>query len=280
MILSALGFALMGACVKLVSTRGIPVLEIVAARALISAVISYVDVKRKGISLWGNRKDLLCARGIAGALALVCVYYALVHIPFAEATMLQYLHPMFTAILALFFLRERLHGSTLLCIIFSFLGLIIIVRPSFLFGDLQASYSLLSVVAAIAGAFGSAVAYVLVRKLNETEDSSVIIFYFPIVALPFSLILLGDNLVMPQGWEWSLLLGVGIGTQVGQVGLTKAMQTETASKATSFSYLQVVFAAILGWLIFSEVPVFFTWLGGGFIILGAFINVVFREKSR
>ena len=280
MILSALGFALMGACVKLVSARGIPVLEIVAARALISAVISYADVKRKGISLWGNRKDLLCARGIAGALALVCVYYALVNIPFAEATMLQYLHPMFTAILAIFFLRERLHGSTLLCIIFSFVGLLIIVRPSFLFGDLQASYSLLAIVAAIAGAFGSAVAYVLVRKLNETEDPSVIIFYFPIVALPFSLILLGDNVVMPQGWSWLLLLGVGVATQIGQIGLTKAMQTETASKATSFSYLQVVFAALLGWFVFSEAPVMWTWVGGGLIIMGAFINVIFREKSK
>ncbi|MGH1441438.1 MAG: DMT family transporter [Cellvibrionaceae bacterium] len=279
MILSALGFAVMGACVKLVHARGIPVLEIVAARALVSAFISYADVKRKKLSIWGHRKGLLFARGIAGALALVCVYYALVHIPFAEATMLQYLHPMFTAVLAIIFLRERLHSSTLLCIVFSFIGLLIIVRPSFLFGGLQADYSLIAIAAAIAGAFGSAVAYVLVRKLNETEDPSVIIFYFPIIALPFALVLLGSDFVMPQGWSWLLLLGVGVATQVGQVGLTKAMQTETASKATSFSYLQVVFAALLGWLVFSEVPVIWTWIGGGLIVLGAFINVVYRGKK-
>jgi len=279
MILSALGFAVMGACVKLVHARGIPVLEIVAARALVSALISYADVKRKKISIWGHRKGLLCARGIAGALALVCVYYALVHIPFAEATMLQYLHPMFTAILAIIFLRERLHSSTLLCIVFSFIGLLIIVHPSFLLGGLQADYSPIAIAAAIAGAFGSAVAYVLVRKLNETEDTSVIIFYFPIVALPFALVLLGSDFVMPQGWSWLLLLGVGVATQVGQVGLTKAMQTETASKATSFSYLQIVFAALLGWLVFSEVPVLWTWVGGGLIVLGAFINVVYKGKK-
>lgn len=279
MILSALGFAVMGACVKLVSARGIPVLEIVAARALVSALISYIDVKRKGISVWGKRKGLLCARGLAGALALVCVYYALVNIPFAEATMLQYLHPMFTAILAIFFLKERLQKSTLLCIVLSFIGLLIIVRPSFLFGGLHADYPTLAIVAAIAGAFGSAVAYVLVRKLNETEDTSVIIFYFPIIALPFSVILLGDDFVMPQGWSWLLLLGVGIATQVGQVGLTKAMKTETASKATSFSYLQVVFAALLGWFVFSEAPVIWTWIGGGLIILGAFLNVFLKDKD-
>jgi drug/metabolite transporter (DMT)-like permease len=278
MLMSALGFSLMGMFVKLSSLQGIPVLEIVAARALVSAVISFFDVRRKGISLLGNRKGLLFARGLAGAIALVCVYYALVTIPFAEATVLQYLHPMFTAILAIAFLRERLHASTVICILLSFLGLLLIVRPDFLFGGLVGQYPTLSILAAIAGAFGSAVAYVLVRKLNATEDPSVIIFYFPIIALPLSLILLGDDFVMPQGWTWLLLLLVGIATQIGQIGLTKAMQTETASKATSFSYLQVVFAALLGWLVFSEVPGLWTVIGGGLIILGAFINMVWKEK--
>ncbi len=277
MILSALGFSLMGACVKLVSAQGIPVLEIVAARSLVSVVLSYLDVKRKGISLLGNRRGLLLARGMVGAFALICVYYALVHIPFAEATMLQYLHPMFTALLAILFLNERLHRSTILCIALSFIGLIIIVRPDFLFGELSSSYSSLAIAAAVAGAFGSAIAYVLVRKLNQTEDPSVIIIYFPIIAFPLSIILLGDNFVMPQGWTWLLLLLVGITTQVGQIGLTKAMQTETASKATSFSYLQVVFAALLGWLVFSEMPTIWTFIGGGLIILGAFINFTWKQ---
>jgi drug/metabolite transporter (DMT)-like permease len=278
MMLSALGFALMGACVKWVHARGIPVFEIVAARALVSLLISYVDIRRKKISVWGNRYYLLCARGLAGAFALVCVYYALVNLPFAEATMLQYLHPMFTAVLAIIFLYERIHGATLLCILFSFIGLLIIVRPDFLFGHLSAGYSLVAIVAAIAGAFGSAVAYVLVRKLSATEDSSVIIFYFPLIALPLSLALPSDKWIMPSNWDWLLLLMVGIATQVGQIGLTKAMQTETASKATSFSYLQVLFAVILGWLVFDELPQLWAWIGGALILLGAFINVFWREK--
>ncbi len=277
MILSALGFSIMGACVKLVSAQGIPVLEIVAARSLVSVVLSYLDVKRKGISLLGNRRGLLLARGIVGAFALICVYYALVHIPFAEATMLQYLHPMFTALLAIFFLSEKLHRSTVLCIILSFIGLIIIVRPDFLFGQLSSSYSSLAIAAAVAGAFGSAVAYVLVRKLNQTEDPSVIIIYFPIIAFPLSIFLLGDNFVMPQGWTWLLLLFVGIATQVGQIGLTKAMQTETASSATSFSYLQVVFAALLGYMIFDEVLSIWALIGGSLIIIGAFLNIALRK---
>ncbi len=279
MIMSALGFAVMGLFVKVAYAQGIPVLEIVAARAFISAVLSYWDVKRKGIPLLGQRKGLLFARGTAGAIALVCVYTALVNMPFAEATVLQYLHPMFTAILAIIFLRERLHLSTSICIVLSFIGLMIIVRPAWLFGEWNAEYSLWAIIAAVAGAFGSAVAYVLVRKLNETEDTSVIIFYFPMIALPLSLIMLGDDIVMPEGWTWLVLLAVGVATQIGQIGLTKAMQTASASQATSFSYLQVVFAMVLGILFFNEIPTIWTVLGAGLILAGAFINVVSHRKN-
>jgi len=277
MILSAFGFSLMAVCVKFASGQGIPVLEIVAARALVSLFLSYVDVKRKGISLLGHKKHLLLSRGMVGALALMCVYYAITHLPLAEATVLQYLHPMFTAVLALIFLKERIQASTLLSVVFSFIGLLLVARPEIIFGMSQSNFSLLAIGAAVLGAFGSAVAYVLVRKLNETEDASVIIFYFPMVALPISLGLLGSDFVMPSGWAWLTLLLVGIFTQIGQIGLTKAMKTETASKATAFSYLQVVFAVLLGWIIFGEIPDLWVLLGGGLILLGAIVNVFWKR---
>lgn len=278
MVLSAFGFALMGMFVKLVHTRGIPVLEIVAFRSLVSAFICYGAIKRKKVALWGNRKDLLLARGIVGSLAIICVWYSLTSLPYAEATVLQYLHPMFTAILALIFLGERVQRSTLICIFCSILGLIVIVRPEFLFSRFSGDYNQFAVFAALLGALGSGVAYMLVRKLSATEDPSVIIFYFPVVALPLSVLLLGDGWVLPSGWSWLILLSVGLTTQLGQWGLTKAMQTETASKATSFSYLQVLFAALLGWMVFDELITLWTLLGGGLIIAGAFLNLFLKEK--
>ena len=104
MILSAFGFALMAACVKKVSLNGIPVMEIVAARALVSVCLSYIDVKRKAISIWGNDKPWLIARGVVGAVTLMAVYYAVSTLPLAEATVIQYLHPVFTGIMAFLFL--------------------------------------------------------------------------------------------------------------------------------------------------------------------------------
>ncbi len=281
MTMSAMGFALMGVFVKVAYAHGIPVLEIVAARALVSVLISYMDIRRKGIPILGNRKGLLLSRGMAGALALFCVYTALVNMPFAEATVLQYLHPVFTALLALVFLGERLQWSTIVCILCSFIGLLLIARPEFVFGGgvSHISYPLWAVGFALLGALGSAVAYVLVRKLNATEDTSVIILYFPMVALPLSLILLGDDFVIPQGWTWLVLLLVGIATQIGQIGLTKAMQTESAGKATSFSYLQVVFAMVLGVWFFDEIPTIWTYAGAALILFGAFISATAKHQA-
>jgi drug/metabolite transporter (DMT)-like permease len=281
MLLSALGFALMAACVKEVSGLGIPVLEIVAARAIVSAMISYADIKRKKIPLFGHNKPLLIARGVVGSFALMFVYYSVTTLPLAEATVLQYLHPVFTAILALIFLKEIIQRSTVACIVLSLLGLFIIIQPNLVQANLQLDnalhYPWLSIGAAVLGAFGSAVAYVIVKKLTETDDSSVIIFYFPLVAFPVSMLMLGTDFVVPSVSATVLLILVGIFTQVGQVGLTKALHCADANKATAYSYVQVLFSLLIGWAYFGEVPILTTLLGGGLIIIGALINVTWKR---
>ena len=288
MLISALGFSVMAACVKEVNSIGLPVLEIVAARALVSIVISYLDIKRKNISLWGHNKALLIARGTVGSFALMFVYYAVTTLPLAEATLLQYLHPVFTAILAVWFLKETIQGSTIFCIVFSLLGLFIIVQPNLallnlaqpqLLTNQNIQYSWLSIGAGILGAFGSAVAYIMVKKLTVTDDSSVIIFYFPVVALPISLLMLGDDFVVPSITASFLLILVGIFTQVGQVGLTKALHCADANKATAYAYVQVLFSLLIGWVYFSEVPMFTTVLGGSLIMVGALVNVLWKNNK-
>ena len=276
MLLSALGFALMAVCVKSAAARGIPVLEIVAFRAFVSLVLSYLNIKRKRLSVWGNNKPLLIARGTVGAFALMCVFYAVSTLPLAEATVLQYTYPAFTAVIALWFLKERIQVATMLCIGMSILGVIVMMQPNLREG-LIADASSLSIVAALLGALGSAVAYVMVRHLNRTDESCVIIFYFPLIALPVSVALLGDGFVMPNLEELALLILVGIFTQVGQVGLTKAMAVEQAGKAAAYAYVQVVFSALLGWAIFSEVPTVWTLVGGLFIISGALVNTLYKR---
>ena len=276
MLLSSFGFALMSACVKYVSSYGIPVFEIIAARALVSLVISYLDVKRKGISVWGNNKPLLFLRGAVGTAALMCVYYALTILPLAEATILQYVHPIFTALLGVLFLKEHVQKSTMVCIAFCLAGLFVMVQPN-IHSEIPNELPLFSIMIALCGAFGSSIAYVIVRKLSQTEDSSVIIFYFPLVALPISTMLIWNDFVWPSLFLTIMLVFVGIFTQIGQYGLTKAMQTQTAGKASAYSYIQIVFSTLLGVWIFNEIPSIWTYLGGGLIITGALINVFGKQ---
>ncbi|WNJ95073.1 DMT family transporter [Vibrio ruber] len=278
MFLSALGFALMTACVKATSLHGIPVFEIVAARALVSLIISYIDVRRKKISVWGHNKPLLFARGAVGTVALMCVYYSVTTLPLAEATILQYIHPVFTALLAVLFLKERVQPATIICIMTCLLGLYFILQSD-MSSESTTPLPLLSVAFALMGAFGSSVAYVIVKKLSPTEDSSVIIFYFPLVALPIASVLIGDDFVWPDFNLTILLILVGIFTQVGQYGLTKAMQTQDAGRASAFAYVQIVISVIIGIVVFDEVPSIWTLIGGILIVSGALINL-FGQRLR
>ena len=277
MMISALSFALMAALVKEAGQLGIPLLQIIFVRAVISVVLSLADIGRARVHPLGHRRVLLLGRGVSGFLALTGVFYALIHLSMAQATVLQYLHPVFTALLAFLFLAERPTTATLACILLSLLGLACIVSP-YWSGQDNAGGALWPVLAGLGGAFGSGVAYTLVRKLVATEHPSVIVLYFPLVCLPGTLLLGGGDFIWPTAAGWWVLIGVGCFTQFGQLALTKAMQLDAASRVTSLSYVQIIFAAVLGWLFFGEIPTQTTFLGGGLILLGAVVSAWMQPR--
>ena len=277
MLISALAFALMAAFVKEAGQLGIPLLQIIFVRALVSIVLSLIDIGRSRVHPLGNRKALLFARGFSGFLALTGVFYALFHLSMAQATVLQYLHPVFTALLAFLFLAERPTTATLACIALSLLGLACMVVPYWTASDTTTA-PLWPVIAGLGGAFGSGVAYTLVRKLVITEHPSVIVLYFPLICVPGALLLGGADFIWPTAAGWWVLLGVGCFTQLGQLALTKAMQLDAASRVTSLSYVQIIFAAMLGWLAFGEIPTPTTLLGGGLILLGAIVSAWIQPR--
>ncbi len=270
MMLSALGFALMGALVKVAGAAGIPLLEIILVRAVISVALSLVDIARAKVHPLGHRRWLLTARGVMGFCSLSCVFYAILHLPYAQATILQYLHPIFTSVLAFLFLREVPARGTMICVALSMAGLAAMLLPAVEMPSADVNW--LAVLAGLGGAFGSGMAYTIVRKLAATEHPSVIVLYFPMACIPATLLLGAQDFVWPDYSTWWVLLGVGVFAQLGQLALTKAMRTDTASRAASLSYIQIVFAALLGLLAFGEIPSAYTLLGGSLIILGAVVN--------
>ncbi len=285
MVASALGFSLMAVCVKRVSVR-IPVAEVMLARAGVSVLLSWWMVQKAGVNPWGNRRGLLVLRGVIGSVALFCVFAALARLPLAEATLLQYLYPTFTALLAWAFLGERLGTRLIPAIALGWLGVLLMIRPpepseATAVGALlttAAGLPLSGIAFAGAGALLTALAYVSVRSLGSSEHPLVIVLYFPLVAIPLSLPLVLLDPVLPTPGELAWLLGVGMFTQLGQIGLTHGLTRLPAARATAISYSQVVFAGLWGWWMFGETIGPWTLLGG-LLILGATLLSLDQEDD-
>ena len=125
MLLSALSFSLMTVCVKQVGGR-LPIAEVVLVRALITGAITWWLLRRAGMDPWGQRRGLLLLRGLIGSLGLLCVFAAVTLLPLAPATVLQYLYPTFTALLAWLLLGERAGGQPLLAMALGWGGVVLV----------------------------------------------------------------------------------------------------------------------------------------------------------
>lgn len=266
MAAAAFFFSIMSLLVKLAGQR-LPVQEVVLARSSVGVLMCWLSLRRRGVSLWGQQRGMLLLRGVLGYGALSCFFFALVHLPLAEATVLQYTNPVFTALLAAPLLAERLRPRELVLALLGLGGVVLIARPAFLFGGSAAALDPVAVAVALTGALLSAGAYVTVRRLGRTEDPVVIVFYFALIATAGSIPLTAANPVMPAGWEWAALLGIGVVTQVAQVLMTRGLREEPAGRATAVGYMQIVFAAVWGLLFFADVP-------DGWAVAGALVIIL------
>ncbi|MEZ7978861.1 MAG: DMT family transporter [Myxococcota bacterium] len=270
MMLSALAFSVMTVLVKLAGER-LPSQELVVARAIVSLVLSWSLLRRAGVSPWGHDKRWLWIRGALGFAGLSCVYGAVTHLPLAEATILQYLYPAITALLAGVFLGEAISRRIIAATAASLAGVLLVARPTLLFDGVAPPLDPFWVGVAMCGAACSAAAYVVVRKLSQSgEDPLVIVFYFPLITIPLALPTMLPNFVWPEGTEWLLLLGIGVATQIGQVSLTRGLAVLPAAQGTAFSYLQVAFAIIWGAVVFGEIPDALALAGGALVVGSAF----------
>lgn len=271
MAVGAICFSVMTLCVKVVGQR-LPNQEVVFVRGVLTLLFTMALLRRAGIPPLGNRRGPLLLRGFLGFSALSCLFYAVVHLPLAEATVLQYLNPLFAAVFGALFLSERMGWREILLVAGSLLGVIVIARPTSIFGGVTSGLDPFAVAVGVTGALLSGAAYALVRDLSKTEHSLVIVFYFPLVTVPASLPGALANPVLPTAEEWLLLLGMAIMAQLGQIFFTRGLRQERAGKATAIGYLQVVFAALWGLLFFGEIPDGWA-LAGSVLVLGCVLGL-------
>jgi len=266
--LAAVFFSLMSVLVKLAGHH-LPAQEIVLARVVVTLVISFGLVRRAGLSPWGTDRRRLALRGLLGTTALAGYYWTLTRMPLAEATTIFYSNPILTALLAVGLLGERIRPSGWIALGLGFAGVIVVARPTAVFGG--AGLDPLAVAVSLGAACMSAFVYVTVRKLAQTEHPLVIVFYFPMVALPLVIPWAAPVLVWPHGADWLVLAGVGASTQIAQVFMTMGLKAEQAGRATTVGYLQVALAMLWGLVLFGERPGALALVGAGMIVGGTII---------
>lgn len=278
MVQAALWFAVMAMLVKLAGARGLPTMQIVFARAVVTLGLSVFGLARARQRPWGTNNALLVMRGVFGTGGFICFYAAVNHLPLAEATVIHHVSPVLTALVAAIWLRERLEGRVLLGMALAFVGVLMIAQPMSLFGggdDIRAAeVPWRFVLVGVLGALFAAFAYVAVRKLGATEPPILVVFYFPAISVPVSLPFALSEWVWPDLQGWLLLLGVGAATQTAQLALTKGLARERAGKATSVGYLQIAFALVFGAAFFGQVPGPWSWAGMA-LVVG---SVVFAQR--
>jgi drug/metabolite transporter (DMT)-like permease len=277
MLGSAFFFSLMTLFVKAAGQR-LPSQEIVLARGLVTLILTYGMVRRAGLSPRGGRRGILLFRGLVGFAALTCFYFALTRLPIAEATVLHYTSPVWTALIAAPLLGEPVTRLVLGASLVSFTGVALIARPGFLFGGLASDLDLLAVGIALVGALLSSGAYVAVREASKTEHAFVIIYYFAFVTVIGPLPAVARFAVWPSGGEWLVLLGVGLATQLAQICLTRGLSLVPAGRAMTVAYTQILFAALWGALFFAEYPDGWTVVGALLVIIGA-AAVSLRDRA-
>ena len=269
MLFAVFTFSLMKVFVKTLSH--IPVMEVILFRAIISLIISYVILKRQQVPIFGNNKKLLVGRGVTGAIALTMNFYLVQKIPLATTSTLTYLAPVFSTLIGIFMVKEKVRWMQWLFFAISFGGILVI--QGF---DIRISYFHLMI--GIATSIFMGLAYNFVRKLNTTEHPVVIIFYFPLVLLPVAAIWSAFFWVQPVGMDWFNLLMVGITTQVAQFFMTKSYQNSEISKVSILNYLGLLFSLVFGYALFDETFNFMTYIGMAMVIAGVVLNVLLKKK--
>ena len=261
------------------SIQKLPAHELVLARSIVSFVISSFVIFRKKLPYFGVNKKWLVIRGTAGTIALTLFFMTIQNLPFAIAAIIQYLAPLFTMLFTFILLGEKIFRVQWLFVLLAFSGVCLISLQNYISADSGLVFQPLWVGLGMLSASISGVAYTAIVKLKETDEPISIVLYFPMISIPIMLVLCMFDFVMPHGVEWLLLLLVGVFTQFAQVLLTKALHMGTSSVIIPFQYLGIIYAILVGYLIFDERLNTFVNIGVLMILSGILMNAYFRFKK-
>ncbi len=269
MLGSTLSFGFMALAIRY-ATAYVPTQEVAFFRNAFGLVALLPMLMRPGRTpLKTQQLPRYFLRSVIGLASMLCAFWALGHLPMAQAISLSYSTPLFVTIAAVLWLGETVRMRRWAAVVIGFIGVLVIVRPG------TGSFSAGSLVAVAAAVLSSIVA-IQIKQLTRVDSADTVVFYTYVFWVPLSLIPALFVWVWPTGiaWLWLALTGV-LGT-LGQLLWTRALRLGEVSALTPISFMQLPLVSVMAWLLFGEALDRWTVIGA-LIILGSNAYIAHRE---
>lgn len=270
MLISTLCFSAMQSLVKF--TPDIPILEHIFFRSLIGWLLCVGFLKNYNIPLRGKNNKMLVFRGLIGSTTMFSFFYLLNKIPFGTAVAFKYLSPVFTTVLAIIILKEKIPLRKWAYLFMSFIGILIIKGFDPRIGYFDLALGLLS---AITGGL----LFIIIRKIGDDDHHLVILHYFMMISTALSFIFGFQDFIMPNTYQICIILIIGLVGFTAQNFFTISIQQkDNVSFLSVLRYTEAIYALIIGYLIFNESYTLITIMGMMLILLGVIMNIIDNPK--
>jgi drug/metabolite transporter (DMT)-like permease len=281
-VVAALIFAIMAVLVRYLG-EAYPVGEVVffrSAFAILPVVVIYAWRRELEAAIRMGRPFGHAGRGLTAIGAMFCNFSALARLPVVDATAISFAAPFITVAMSALVLKERVRAYRWSAVIAGFAGVMVMLAPRLDFGGAATALTsgAIGALCGVTGAFFNAASTVQTRHLTKSETTSSIVFYFSLICAIAGLCTLPFGWAMPTSSELAALIGTGICGGLGHIVLTESYRWAPASLVAPFDYTSMLWALVLGYLAFGELPTALTFLGAA-IIVAAGLFVIWREAQ-
>jgi drug/metabolite transporter (DMT)-like permease len=282
-LLSALLFAAMSALVRQLGNVA-PVGQMVffrSAFAILPVVVIYAIRGELSSAVRTGRPLGQLGRGMLSVCGMFTNFSALTRLPLADATAISFASPLITVALAALILKERVRIYRWSAVLIGFAGVIVMLIPHFDVGAYAGAGGTVAAVGsvfAITSAICNAGTVIQTRRLTQSETTSSIVFYFSLVCAIAGALTLPFAWHSPTGREFAALIALGILGGVAHIFLTESYRYAAASVVAPFDYTSMLWALMLGYWMFGELPDTTVYLGAS-IVAGAGLFVIWRERQ-
>ena len=268
MLVSTASFSLMNAFIKYL--EHIPGFQLVFFRSITSFIFATTYLLYHRIPVLGNQRKLLVFRAAAGLLSMSLFFFSFKYLAVGTAVSLRYIAPIFAALFAVLFLKERLKPIQGLFFLMAFAGVLVLK-------GFDKEMSNIGVTLVIVASLFTGVVYILIRRIGKGDHPVVVVNYFMFLATLVGGILCFFTWTTPQGWDWFLLLSLGVFGYFGQVFMTKAFQMAPTNRVAPIKYTEVIFTITIGVFWFGDTYTLWSIMGLFLIISALIANTLVKK---